>query len=95
MITLQNVFGTVNPIINNTELLVKIFTENNRKIFGLNMPVIETGAVACLTIFESFTNYNFEEKDILSKSKNNAFIGKEMKGKVIGIINKNKLVLNK
>ena len=95
MITLQTVYGTVNTIVNNTELLVKIFTENNRKVFGLNMPVIETAAVACLTIFEPATNYNFEEKDILSKSKNSAFIGKEMKGKVIGIINKNKLVLNK
>ena len=95
MITLQTVYGTVNTVVNNTELLVKIFTENNRKVFGLNLPVIETAAVACLTIFEPATNYNFEEKDILSKSKNSAFIGKQMKGKVIGIINKNKLVLNK
>ena len=95
MITLQTLYGTVNTILNNTELLVKIFTENNRKVFGLNMPVIETAAVACLTIFEPSSNYIFVETDILSKSKNSAFIGKEMKGKVIGIINKNKLVLNK
>ena len=94
MITLQTLYGTVNTILNNTELLVKIFTENNRNIFGQTLPVIETGAVACLTIFEPATNYNFEEKDILSKSKNSAFIGKEMIGKVIGILNKNKLVLN-
>ncbi|MCY7293096.1 MAG: dihydroorotase, partial [Ferruginibacter sp.] len=77
-----------------SEQLVKIFTENNRNIFGLNKPVIEEGAAACLTIFEPPTNYFFEEKAILSKSKNSPFIGKEMNGKVIGIINKNKLVLN-
>ena len=94
MITLQTVYGTVNTIINNTELLVKIFTENNRNVFGLNMPVIETAAPACITIFEPATNYIFEERAILSKSKNSPFIGKESKGKVIGIINKNKLVLN-
>ncbi len=94
MITLQTLYGTVNAIINNTELLVKILTENNRKVFGLNMPVIETAAVACLTIFEPSSNYIFVETAILSKSKNSAFIGKEMKGKVIGIINKDKLVLN-
>ena len=94
MITLQTVYGTVNTIINNTELLVKIFTENNRNLFGLNMPVIETAAPACITIFEPATNYIFEERAILSKSKNSPFIGKESKGKVIGIINKNKLVLN-
>ena len=95
MITLQTLYGTVNGIINDTELLVRMLTEQNREIFGLMIPEIEIGAPACLTIFESSTNYNFEEKDILSKSKNSAFIGKEMKGKVIGIINKNKLVLNK
>ena len=94
MITLQTLYGTVNAIINNTELLVKILTENNRNIFSLNMPAIEIDASACLTIFEPAINYTFEEKAILSKSKNSAFIGKEMKGKVIGIINKDKLVLN-
>ena len=95
MITLETLYGTVNGIINDTELLVKILTEQNRKIFKLKMPVFEIDATACITIFEPETNYIFEEKAILSKSKNSAFIGKEMKGKVIGIINKNKLVLNK
>ena len=94
MITLQTLYGTVNTILNNTEFLVKILTENNRNVFGLNMPVFETAAPACITIFEPATNYIFEEKAILSKSKNSPFIGKESKGKVIGIINKNKLVLN-
>jgi dihydroorotase len=94
MISLQTLYGTVNEIVNDTELLVKMLTEQNRKIFGLIMPEIEIDALACLTIFEPETTYLFEEKAILSKSKNCAFIGKEMKGKVIGIVNKNKLVLN-
>jgi dihydroorotase len=34
------------------------------------------------------------EKDIFSKSKNSPFIGKELTGKVIGIINKTQAVIN-
>ena len=94
MVTLQTLYGTVNGILNDSEHLVKIFTENNRKIFGLNMPAIEIDASACITIYEPSTNYIFKETAILSKSKNSPFIGQEMKGKVIGIVNKNRLVLN-
>ncbi len=94
MISLQTLYGTVNPILKDTEQLVKIFTENNRNIFGLKMPVIEEGALACMTIFEPDSKYIFEERNILSKSKNTPFVGKGMNGKVIGIINKNKLVVN-
>ncbi len=94
MISLQTLYGTVNPVLKDTDQLVKIFTENNRNIFGINIPVIEESATACLTLFEPDTNYVFEENNIVSKSKNSPFVGKEMNGKVIGIIHKNKLVLN-
>jgi dihydroorotase len=46
-------------------------------------------------LFVPDEEYVFEEKDILSKSKNNAFINQKLKGKVIGIIHKDKLLLNK
>ncbi len=94
MITLQTVYGILNGILNDTDLLVKMLTEQNRKIFGLTIPSVEVDAPASISIFEPDTKYFFEEKAILSKSKNSPFVGKEMKGKVIGTINKNKLVLN-
>ncbi len=48
---------------------------------------------ANITLFLPDEEYIFEEKDIFSKCKNNAFIGKKLKGKVIGIINGDKLFL--
>jgi len=38
--------------------------------------------------------HSFEEKNIFSKCHNNAFIGKQLKGRVIGIINGDKLFLS-
>ncbi len=95
MITLQTLYGTINGIMNDTAALVKILTENNRNIFDIAKPSIEENVSACLTIFTPNTEYVFEENRIVSKSKNSAFVGKMMKGKVVGIINKGKMVLNK
>ena len=87
MITLQSVFSAVNAVMQNTEDLVKIMSENPRDIFSLEVPEIKEGAHACLTLFEPATEYVFEESMIRSLSKNSPFIGKRVKGKVIGIIN--------
>jgi dihydroorotase len=94
MITLQTLYGTVNTIMNDTEALIKMLTENNRHIFDIAIPSIEENITACLTIFEPNTEFVFEENMIVSKSKNSAFVGKMMKGKVVGIINKGKVILN-
>ena len=95
MLTLQIVYATVNNILNDTEALVKMLTEKNRNIFNVDIPLLAEGEKACLTIFDPTEKYIFEESAILSKSKNCAFVGKEMKGKVIGIFNKGKMILNK
>ncbi len=91
MITLQTLYGTVNSILNNTEKFIKIITENNRATFNIPIPKLSIGEVASITIFKPDIVWKFEEKDIVSKSKNSAFVGKMMKGKVIGIVNKNAL----
>jgi dihydroorotase len=93
MLTLQTMYSSVNAIVENTEDVVKILTTNNRNIFGITTPTIEIDKAACLTIFEPNTEFVFEEKAILSKSKNSPYIGKKCKGKVIGIINKGQNIL--
>jgi dihydroorotase len=72
---------------------VQMQTINVRKIFGLPVPEIAEGETASLTLFDPSAEFIFEESMIHSKSKNSAFIGKKLKGKVVGIINKGKIAL--
>lgn len=94
MIGLQTLYGAVSEFTADITAFVQLVTENPTKIFGLASQKVEEGAAASLTIFEPATEYIFEESMVLSKSKNSPFIGKKMKGKVVGIIHKNKVVIN-
>ena len=90
---LESVFGAASVCGVSTEQFVKMQTENIRSIFKIEETLIDKGKKAHITLFNPDAEYVFEEKDILSKSKNNAFIGKKLKGRVIGIINGDKLLL--
>ena len=65
-----------------------------RKRFGIPTHPIAEGAIADLTLFSPEGSFLFKETDILSASKNSAFIGATMKGKVIGVIANKQLILN-
>lgn len=98
MIGLESLFGVVWSIVNNEwsiEQLIERLSVSPRSIFGLPVPEIKEGKEASLTLFNPDAEYIFEESMIRSKSKNSAFVGKQLKGKVIGIINKKQVVLNK
>ena len=90
---LESVFGAAGVCGVSTEQFVKMQTENIRSIFKIEETLIDKGKKANITLFSPDVEYVFEEKDILSKSKNNAFVGKKLKGRVIGIINGDKLFL--
>jgi dihydroorotase len=94
MIGLETLFGVMNNGNGGLDHLIEQLTVHPRRIFGIVMPEISEGAAATLTLFEPAGKYIFEENMIRSASKNSAFVGKELKGKVIGIINKNKMVIN-
>lgn len=94
MIGLQTVFGAVNTTGIGIEQLVTMLSDKPASIFGISRPQIKEGETACLTVFEPGAEYIFEESMIRSKSKNSAFIGQQLKGKVTGIIHKHKVVLN-
>ncbi len=95
METLESVFGAAGSCSIPPEIFVKMQTENIRKIFNLPLPIIDEGEKANLSLFVPGEEFIFEENNILSKCKNNAFLNQKLSGKVIGIYNKDKLFLNK
>ena len=91
---LESVYGAARICGISPEGFVKMQAENIRTIFNLPVPVINTNEPANLTLFNTDEEYIFQEKNIYSKCRNNAFIGKTLKGKVIGIINGDKVFLS-
>ena len=90
-IGLESAFGalaTVLPL----EIVIEKLT-SAKSIFGLPQNKIEVKATAELTFFSPTTEETFTKENILSKSKNSAFLGQKTKGKVYGIYNKGKLVV--
>lgn len=64
-----------------------------KTIFLQEIPKIKVGDKADLTLFNPNNNSIFTKKDILSKSKNSAFLNHKMQGFVYGIYNNNKLMV--
>ncbi|MFT3823443.1 MAG: dihydroorotase [Chitinophagaceae bacterium] len=67
---------------------VELLSINPRKIFGLELPSVQKGAQASLTVFEPGGKTAVTESFFHSRSKNSPFIGKTLNGKVLGIIHK-------
>jgi dihydroorotase len=61
-----------------------------RQLLNIDLPVIEEGAEANLTIFDQNHEWTFSKKDLLSKSTNSPGIGMEWEGKVLGVVNNGK-----
>ena len=91
-IGLESAFGallTVLPL----EVVVEKLTAT-KLVFNLKSNPIAVGKKADISLFNTDEDWTFTKKSIQSKSKNSAFLGQNMKGKVIGIYNNGQLVLN-
>ena len=92
-IGLESFFGSINSVMKIEDFIGSI-TENPRIRFGIPVPKIEKGEKANLSLFDPDFSYTFTDDNILSKSKNSAFLGKKLKGKVYGVIANNKISIN-
>jgi len=84
---LESAFGalmTVLPL----ECIIEKLTAG-RTLFGQTNATIEVGEYANLTAFSPEEEWTFDQQHIRSKSKNAAFLGQKLKGKVLGIYHNN------
>jgi dihydroorotase len=91
-IGLESFFGALNSLFT-TEETIEILTKG-REIFNIETIQFKEGSTANLSLFTVDDEYEFSKENILSKSKNSAFLGFKMKGRPIGIINSNKTCIN-
>lgn len=90
-IGLESAFVALQTILP-TEVIVEKLNAG-KEIFGIKSSKIEKGAKANLTLFTPRGKSTFSKQDILSKSKNSAFLGFETQGKVYGILNNAQLII--
>ena len=90
-IGLESAFGALQTILP-TELIIAKLTAG-KGVFGLAQIVIQVNQTADFTFFNPEKKWLFTKESILSKSKNSAFLGQEMQGKVYGIYNNEQLIL--
>jgi dihydroorotase len=96
MISLETAYAVLNTAMPglSQDNWVTLLSINPRKLFGFEPIKIQEGSKAMLTLFNPAEKWKVTEKDIRSKSKNSPFIGKELTGKIIGIVNKMQVLTN-
>ena len=90
-IGLESAFGALQNVLP-LDLIIEKLTFG-KTIFALERESINVNAKANLTLFTPQGEWTFTKESVLSKSKNSAFFGMAMKGKVYGIFNQGKLIL--
>jgi dihydroorotase len=63
-----------------------------RRILGLDVPALEPGTPAALTVFDASSRWTFAEEHVRSKSQNTPFLGAELAGRPWAIYNDGQLV---
>jgi dihydroorotase len=74
------------------EKILELLCKNPRMIFDFPVPSVAENSTATLSLF--LPDENWTVNDLHSKSNNSPFIGLQLTGRPVGIINKDKVFLN-
>ena len=91
-IGLESAFGALQTVLSLDKIIEKLTF--GKTILNIENQEIKEKNKVSISMFTTDNNWTFEKENILSKSKNAAFLGQQMKGKAIGIYNQGKLVIN-
>ncbi|MGX7668574.1 dihydroorotase [Flavobacterium pedocola] len=91
-IGLESAFGALQNVLPTAVIIEKLTA--GKSVFGIEKVAIKEGNKACLSLFTTDGAWEFSKENIISKSKNSAFLGQPMKGRAYGIYNNGQLILN-
>ena len=93
-IQLQTMFSALNgEKALGTEILIHCLSINARSIGEIQSYPIEVGVKADITAFDPTMNWTFSKEKIISNVDNSPYVGKEVTGKVVAVINNGKLAI--
>lgn len=90
-IGLESAFGALSTLLPLETVIEKLTA--GKELFSVENHVIAEGKPVSFTLFNPNEEYTFDKEHILSKSKNSAFLGKNLKGKVYGIASNGKIIV--
>ncbi len=91
-IGLESAFGALQAVLPLDKVIEKLTF--GKTILNIESQEIKEKNKVSISLFTTEDNWTFAKEHILSKSKNTAFLGQQMKGKAIGIYNQGKLIIN-
>ena len=81
-VAVANTYGGLN-----TMQLLEKFSVMPRKVLRIPLPPLSENQAANLTLFHPGLEWEYNARDILSKSANSPFLGKKLRGKTIAVFN--------
>jgi dihydroorotase len=86
-IGLESCFPISLEAIDDLDVVIEKLSSGPRKVLGLDPIEIKEGEKANITVFDPAHKWTYDKESVHSKSFNSPYIGRELKGKALAVIN--------